>query len=318
MPDFTMTAFKIGVDGGGTKTEFILVDDAGHIVARHQAPGCNPSQVGPAESRAILLAGFSALFAESKIGNPKSKIATTHLYMAGSPATWREIAAGLDDLGPVVVGADSLPVLELATGGAPGLVLHAGTGSFVAARRADGTIHYAGGLGWKIGDPGSGFDLGRRGIAHALLELQAHGQPAARPLSPLAAALRAHTGLEAYAALSRFFNQDPGANAAIAAFAPRVLELAEQDCLAARHAVTDSVTDFVRLADRVVHQLFPAPAAPVPCGVTGRVLNTAPAAAVVRTLAEKLRWPVALAFITTPPTEGVRRLLMTNRNEPAR
>lgn len=305
-----MTAFKIGVDGGGTKTEFILVDDRGHIVARHQAPGCNPSQVGPAEARALLLAGLAALFAQAKIDDPKSQIATIHLYMAGSTATWREIAAGLDHPGTVVVGADSLPVLELATGGAPGLVLHAGTGSFVAVRLPGGAVHYAGGLGWKIGDPGSGFDLGRRGVAHALLELQALALPAARPLSPLAVALRSHAGLEDYAALSRFFNQDPGANAAIAAFAPRVLELAEQDCLAARHAVTDSVTDLVRLADRVVHQLFPAPAAPVPCGVSGRVLNSAPAAAVVRSLADKLRWPVALAFITTPPIEGVRRLLV--------
>lgn len=308
-----MTAFKIGVDGGGTKTEFILVDDTGHVVARHQAPGCNPSQVGPADARSILLAGIAALFAEAKIAHPEVTIAATHLYMAGSPSTWREIAAGLDDLGTVSVGADSLPVLELATGGAPGLVLHAGTGSFVAVQLPGGAVHYAGGLGWRIGDPGSGFDLGRRGIAHALLDLQAQALPGARPLSPLAGALRAHTGLSDYAALSRYFNQDPGANAAIAAFAPRVLELAEQDCIAARHAVSDSVTDLVRLADRVVHQQFPAPAAPVPCGVSGRVLNSAPAATIVRSLAEKLRWPVALAFITTPPIEGVRRLLLAKR-----
>ena len=34
--------FKIGVDGGGTKTELILVDPAGAGVATHIAPGCNP------------------------------------------------------------------------------------------------------------------------------------------------------------------------------------------------------------------------------------------------------------------------------------
>lgn len=301
--------FNIGVDGGGTKTEFILVDDAGHIVARHQAPGCNPSQVGGEGARAVLIEGFRALGAPLPAGSVRSAM----LFMAGSTATWREIATGLEGVGTVFVGADSLPVLELATGGAPGLVLHAGTGSFVAVQLPGGAVHYAGGLGWKIGDPGSGFDLGRRGIAHALLEIQSQALPGARPMSPLAAALRSHAGLEDYAALSRFFNQDPGANAAIAAFAPRVLELAEQDCLAARQAVTDSVTDLVRLADRVVHQQFPAPASPVPCGVSGRVLNSPPAATVVRSLAEKLRWPVSLAFITTPPIEGVRRLLLAAR-----
>ena len=317
---------KIGVDGGGTKTEFILVDATGTVVARHLTPGCNPSQVGPERAKEILLAGLAALLGQSKIGNPKSKIAATHLYMAGSPQFWRETADALKDFGPVTTGPDSLPVLELATGGAPGLALHAGTGSFVTARAPDGSVHYAGGLGWKLGDAGSGFDLGRRAIAQALLELQGRVLPGARPLSPLAEALCAHTGLADYAAHSRFFYHDPGANAAIAGFAPRVLELAEQDCGPAQQAVADSVTDLARLADTVIHRFFPAgspneqagpepgrmgaPTAPVPCGVSGRILNAAPAAFALRSLAAKLRWPVTLRFITEAPSEGVRRLLL--------
>ena len=80
---------------------------------------------------------------------------------------WRETAAALQGYGKVTTTDDSVPVLELATAGAPGLVLHAGTGSFVAARTADGATHYAGGLGWKLGDPGSGYDIGRRAVALA-------------------------------------------------------------------------------------------------------------------------------------------------------
>lgn len=305
--------YKIGVDGGGTKTEFILVDAAGAIVARHLAAGCNPSQVGPAKAKELLFSGLEALLGQSKNENLKSKIAATHLYMAGAHATWREITASLQGFGALVVAADSLPVLELATGGKAGLVLHAGTGSFVAARGTDGTVHYAGGLGWKLGDAGSGFDLGRRAIAHALLELQGQAMPGAKALSPLAEALRAHTGLTDYAGNSRFFYNDAGANAAIAGFAPRVLELAEQDCGPAQQVVADSVTDLARLADQVIHRLFPAPAAPMPCGVSGRILNSVPATFALRSLAAKLRWPVTLHFITESPIEGVRRLLLETR-----
>jgi glucosamine kinase len=309
-------SYRIGVDGGGTKTEFILVDAAGVIVARHLAPGCNPSQIGPEKAREILLAGLAALRAYLPNSGLQAPISASHFYMAGSTATWKEIAAGLKDFGSVAVAADSLPVLELATGGAPGLVLHAGTGSFVAARAPDGSVHYAGGLGWKLGDAGSGFDLGRRAIAHALLELQAlawnRGDPTA--VSPLAAALRTHTGLADYAANSRFFYNDTGANAVIAAFAPRVLELAEKDCGPAQQVVADSVTDLARLADQVIHRLFPtglaAGAAPVPCGVSGRILNSVPATFALRSLTAKLRWPVVLHFITESPAEGVRRLLL--------
>ena len=338
-------SFKLGVDGGGTKTEFILVDAAGAVVATHIGPGCNPSLVGPDKAREILAAGLAILLVRVKAAHVDARVTATQLYMAGSPPFWQETAAAITGFGTVTTATDSVPVLELATGGAPGLVLHAGTGSFVTARAPDGSIRYAGGLGWKLGDPGSGFDLGRRAIAGAMLELQAGG---AKKLSPLAEALRAHTGLADYASNSRFFNTDAGANAAISAFAPRVLELAEQDCGPAQQVVADSVTDLARLADQVIHQLFLsgsaavagvadpgdrevnapgstppatspsgfrfqrsgfAASAAIPCGVSGRILNSVPAAFALRSLATKLRWPVQLEFITTAPIEGVRRLL---------
>ncbi len=310
MTDFKIPGFKIGVDGGGTKTELILVDAAGAVVVSHLAPGCNPSQVGPEQARAILTGALDALILKSQISNLKSQLSRTLLCMAGSPQFWRECADALTGFGRVDTTTDSVPVLELATGGAPGLVLHAGTGSFVAARAPDGAVRYAGGLGWKLGDAGSGFDLGRRAIAVALLELQGWHSGRGAEVSPLAAALQAHTGLAGYAAHSRFFYHDAGANAAISAFAPRVLELAEQNCGPAQQAVADSVTDLARLADQVIGRLFFAPSAPVPCGVSGRILNSVPAAFALRSLAEKLRWPVTLNFLTTPPSEGVRRLLL--------
>lgn len=307
------SSYKIGVDGGGTKTELILVDAAGAVVTTHFAPGCNPSQIGQEQARAILTEALDALILKSQIADLKSRISRTLLCMAGSPPFWRECADALTGFGRVDSVVDSVPVLELATAGAPGLVLHAGTGSFVAARAPDGSIRYAGGLGWKLGDAGSGFDLGRRAIAVTLLELQGWPASGAKGLSPLATALQAHTGIADYAANSRFFYHDAGANASISGFAPRVLELAEQNCGPAQQAVADSVTELARLADLVIHQLFPAPSAPVPCGVSGRILNSVPATFALRSLAGKLRWPVALNFITTAPSEGIRRLLAADR-----
>jgi glucosamine kinase len=302
------TTFKIGVDGGGTKTELVLLDGTGAEVAHHLAPGCNPSQVGPDEARAILNAALDELLAQSKIEDPKSKIAATLLFMAGNRTFWRETADNLQGFGRITTADDSVPVLELATAGAPGLVLHAGTGSFVAARSPDGAVHYAGGLGWKFGDPGSSFDIGRRALGLALLELQA--SPGNTALSPLAEALRSHTGLTDYTANSRFFYNDAGANAKIAAFAPLVIQLAEQDCGPAQQVVADSITDLARLADSVIHRHFPSPGAKLPCGVSGRILNSVPAAFALRSLASKLNWPVELCFMATPPIEGVKRLLL--------
>ena len=56
--------FRIGVDGGGTKTECILIDDTGAICARHLAPGCNPNVVGPDQARLIVTDALCALRAQ--------------------------------------------------------------------------------------------------------------------------------------------------------------------------------------------------------------------------------------------------------------
>lgn len=290
--------YRVGVDGGGTKTELILVDSAGVVIATHTAAGCNPSQGGLENARVIMADALQALCCKLPAGSVQS----TLLCMAGSPAFWSEFVVGLTGYGRIASAPDSLPVLELATNGAPGLVLHAGTGSFVAARGLDDSIHYAGGLGWKMGDAGSGFDLGRRGIALALLELQGWTKP-----SPLGEALKAHTGHADYAANSRFFYNDPEANAVMAGFAPRVLELAGQGCSSAQIALTESLTDLVALARLVTTKLFGATV--VPCGVSGAILNSEPAVFALKALAATHRWPVTLHFFTTPPIEGVRRLL---------
>src|SRR4051812_23373802 len=125
--------FKIGVDGGGSKTECILVDETGAIVASRVTVGCNPSIVGPAHARNIVSTALQTLRAQAP-GGANPRVTATLLCMAGSTIFWREFGASLTDCGKVTAVDDSLPVLELATHGGPGLVLHAGTGSFVAAR----------------------------------------------------------------------------------------------------------------------------------------------------------------------------------------
>jgi glucosamine kinase len=297
------TTYLLGVDGGGTKTELILVDSAsGEIVARHNAPGCNPNHLGPDHAREVIKAGLAALLAEAKAGNTGA-IAHTHLYVAGSPSFWAEFAATLKDFGRVTTAPDSLPVLELATGGAPGLVMHAGTGSFIAARGFDGMLHYAGGLGWKLGDPGSGFDLARRAIAHALLELQGWATT-----TELSAALSEHTALKETGAITRLFYQESDANVRLAAFAPRVLALAERGCHPAQSALAASLSEFVIQARLVTTKLFAGEQ--VSCGLSGAILNHVASRYALRALADNTAWAVDFRPIKDSPIEGVRRLLM--------
>ncbi len=308
--------YRIGVDGGGTKTECILLDEHGAVAARWTAPGSNPSREGPERARKVLVEALQALVAAAPrfpdlggsrpAGVPAATVDRVLLCMAGSQTFWQETAAALKGYGRVEAMPDRLPVLELATGGGSGLVVHAGTGSFVAARAPDGSVHSAGGLGWRFGDPASGYDLGRRAIALALLELQGWA-----PRTALADQLSDHTGLADYAANSRWFYGGGDANAMIAAFAPRVVALAGQGCAPAQRAIAESFSDLSALVNAVCSRLFPDATleAPVPCGVSGALLNRPPCWSALLALAVAHAWPVQLRPVFDPPIEGVRRLL---------
>jgi len=286
--------FKIGVDGGGTKTELVLVDETGAVVDQRLVPGCNPNVVGVDQARHVLTDALGQLH--------RPGITHTRLYMAGTPQFWRDFARDLTGFGTVSAHDDSLPVLELATAGQPGLVLHGGTGSFVAARSPDDTIHYAGGLGWRFGDPGSGYDLGRRAIAQALLELQ--GWTAPTRFGPLVRGQAADTSADA-ATLTRHFYQHAEPNREIAALAPGVLHLASEGDAAAIKLVRESAEPLLQLAVQVATKLFPAtPLDEIPAGLSGPIL-THPA---VRELLVP-RSPLPLTPLTDPPIVGVRRLL---------
>jgi glucosamine kinase len=289
-------AWKIGVDGGGTKTECILVDPSGVVAARHTGPGCSPSLVGTDRAREIAAGVLGAV----RKGHESAVISSTLLCMAGSRAFWREFGDGLAGCGKVSTVDDSAPVLELATRGAPGVVLHGGTGSFIAARTQDGAIHYAGGIGWRFGDEGSGYDLGRRAVARALLELQGWASPSG--LGPL---VRERTGHSTAAAVAGFYYHDPATNTGVAALAPDVLRLAGDGDPAAGKAVSESVWELLKLAVSITDRLFPGTRPDsFRAGVSGHILNHPFAYQALSS-----RAPFPLARITEPPIEGVRLLL---------
>lgn len=296
--------FRIGIDGGATKTEGILVDAAGTVVARELAGGCNPNVAGPDAARAVVAGVIAALRAHATARAPAAVVTHLHLYAAGNRSYWRETMAALGGGATVFTADDSHPVLELATDGAPGLVLHGGTGSFVAARAADGSIHYAGGIGWRFGDPGSGYDLGRRAIGRGLLELQGWLPP-----SPVGAAVRDHTGLGPAAdagAVTRWYYQHAEANRQVAALAPALLALAGAAEPVATGLVAASAGDLLEIALGVAAKLFPGtPAAGLRAGLSGPILQHPAVQAALRE-----RAPFPLRPVEGAPIEGVRRLLV--------
>jgi N-acetylglucosamine kinase-like BadF-type ATPase len=167
---FTYALFMshvLGFDGGGTKTECVLMDETGAILARSRSGASNTVNVGAQASAAALAeAGKEALRSAEK--QPASvAFVLAGISGAGERTLRAEIQANLKPVFPkaaIVITSDLILSLA-ATGEIPSLVVIAGTGSAVLGRTSPRNVARAGGFGPIIGDAGSANDIGRRTVA---------------------------------------------------------------------------------------------------------------------------------------------------------
>jgi len=159
--------YVLGFDGGGTKTECVLMDESGTIVARSRSGASNAVNVGAkATAAALAEAGVEALRSAAKSSSGVAYI-LAGISGAGEPAVQAEIKILLQLSFPdasIVITSD-LPLTLAATGEIPSVVVIAGTGSAVLGRTSPLKLARAGGFGPIIGDPGSANDIGRKTVA---------------------------------------------------------------------------------------------------------------------------------------------------------
>lgn len=159
-----------GVDGGGTRSTLVLADAAGAELARVAGPAgiVDPrdpersagviadlvrlavSQAGVAQKPAALCAGLAG------VGNEAERVAVERALAATGVA------------GTVRIVSDGEIALHGAFGGGAGILLIAGTGSVAYGLGPDGQRGRCGGWGMMVGDEGSGYAIGRSGLAAAL------------------------------------------------------------------------------------------------------------------------------------------------------
>jgi N-acetylglucosamine kinase len=156
----------LGFDGGGTKTECVLMNETGAVLARSRSGPSNAINVGPQASAAALAeAGSEAL---RSAGKSPGEIAfvLAGISGAGEPKVRCAIQSHLQPIFPkatITITSDLVLCLS-ATGESPSLVVIAGTGSAVLGK-SPAKFARAGGFGPIIGDPGSANDIGRKTVA---------------------------------------------------------------------------------------------------------------------------------------------------------
>jgi N-acetylglucosamine kinase-like BadF-type ATPase len=165
--------FVLGFDGGGTKTDCVLMDESGAVLARSQAGPSNPLRVGfGAAITAIREAARQAVAQAALPGSSSAAALCAGLAGAGPSGSAEKIRALLSAEFPqsMILMRTDLDLALEAAGDGPAIVLIAGTGSAATGRNARAESGRAGGYGSQIGDQGSAYDIGRRAVLTAMHE----------------------------------------------------------------------------------------------------------------------------------------------------
>lgn len=167
--------YVIGIDGGGTKTEALLVAEDGREWGGLTAESTNPHAV-TFEQAARNMAGLLDR-ALSVPGTEKLECAALCLGLAGvDTAGERErflafLEAYRAERGlsfPIYLNNDAQIALMATLGDDRGIVVISGTGSIAYGLTEDRRAFRVGGWGPLLGDEGSGYDIGVRTLRAAM------------------------------------------------------------------------------------------------------------------------------------------------------
>ncbi len=169
MSNSTITCL-IGIDAGASKTIGRLIDmgaDRTHEARAGAASLTNDTNLACRTIHDLI----NDLLALAQIDSNRVCV-VCGAAGAENQANLEQLKSYLADLnlGMLIIKTDAYISLMGATSGEPGVVVAIGTGSVAMRCESNGTITQFGGWGFRVGDQGSGAQLGRALVTAALLE----------------------------------------------------------------------------------------------------------------------------------------------------
>ena len=162
--------YYIGIDGGGTKTKFDLFDSDKNSIASITMPTVHPAQASFKEVVSVLTDAKEKLLANINDSDYVLKVGAG-LGGYGINADYRKKLE--DEFSTVFeefkLYSDAYAAMLGALAGEDGILMIAGTGSIALAKVGDETFR-CGGFGYRYGDEGSAYSIGKALISRALKE----------------------------------------------------------------------------------------------------------------------------------------------------
>ena len=231
--------YLLGIDGGGTKTRFVLTNPCGIPLRFYDGKSSNPSDIGLDGMEKVLADGIGRVTE----GIGQEKIVSVFAGLAGAGARKNEALSCLKTFfspqTAVSVGTDAVNMLSCAHSDGDGGLIIAGTGSgcFV---RTNGEIFMVGGWGYLIDDGGSGFAVGRDGLNAVFRAVDGRGEK-----TLLCATFSEALGYDASGAVPEVYSKG---KPFIASLAPAVFRAAEAGDPIAQKILSENAAKLAELA----------------------------------------------------------------------
>jgi N-acetylglucosamine kinase-like BadF-type ATPase len=199
----------LAIDGGNSKTDVVLVDAGGNVIATARSGGFTPQSSGVAA--AVAVAAEAVRLIRAELGVPEDVPVARHLaaYVAGADLPFEEeaLAVAFRAQGwadTVEVSNDTFALLRAGASRPWGVAVVCGAGINCAGIGPDGRRARFPALGRLTGDWGGGHYLGEETLWSAI-----RGEDGRGPATALSAAVSGHFGRETVerAALAIYFGE---------------------------------------------------------------------------------------------------------------
>ncbi len=247
-----MISFVIGVDGGGSKTEAVILNELSQEMGRGRAGSSNLLLMGKENTRLALLTAMQAAADAAGVRLEDASAVVWALAGAGRPAQVRilqTIQQSLLPHAPGYVCTDALGALVGGIGARAGVVVISGTGMMVYGENNDGETARAGGWGHLL-DSGSGYAIGQSALQAITKTIDGSEQPTIL-LPRILAQLQLASPQDI---ISWIYSSRPAASE-IAALAPLVLEVATTNDLLATEILLNAAEALAASVETVARKL---------------------------------------------------------------
>lgn len=156
----------LGIDGGGTKTEFAVISSDGSVLMRTVRNGCNPNDIGYSKTLALIREGIDGVLSKYR------SIKSVFLGIAGITVGDHKarLCTDLKKCYPKIkiqIQSDTFNLFAMCDDASMAVI--SGTGSVVFVK-TENEYKRIGGWGYLLDDTGSAYDIGKEAIRVALYE----------------------------------------------------------------------------------------------------------------------------------------------------